>query len=159
MEALLISLSHLGDMEIRMFRGSDQPQLKRLVSEVLDEYGFKLDEEWGRDLENPQAVYVDEGGAIFLLCDRDEIVGSCIVSPASVEEAALRRMYIKSAYRGKGWGQRLLDDALKFAQLKGYRKVFLYTHPAFSNAVGFYKRHGFRETRREEEWIRLERNL
>jgi hypothetical protein len=65
-----------------LFRSSDQPHLRRLVSEVLGEFGFELDEEWGRDLENPQAEYVDTGGAVFVLCDRDEIVGSCALQPS-----------------------------------------------------------------------------
>jgi ribosomal protein S18 acetylase RimI-like enzyme len=68
-------------------------------------------------------------------------------------------MYIKSAYRGKGWGQRLLDEAIQFARSKGCRKVFLYTHPEFSRAVEFYRRNGFRETRRKGNWVRFERNL
>jgi len=150
---------HFRIIEIRLFRGSDQPQLRKMVSEVLGEFGFELDGEWGRDLDDPQAEYVDSGGAFFLLCDGDEIVGSCAISPASTRTIALRRMYVKSAYRGKGWGQKLLDEALQFARLKGYGKVFLYTHPVFSEAIEFYKKNGFKETRRKEQWIRYEKKI
>ena len=142
-----------------MIRESDQPNLKKLVSEVLGEYGFTVDEVWDNDLIDPQGEYLDKGGVCFVLYDGDELVGSCAVKPLNKRVAKLRRMYLKSKYRGKGFGGQLLGEAEKFARSKGFKKMVLDTHIRLSQAVEFYRKSGFKETRRNEDILHFEKNL
>jgi len=146
-------------MELRLFRKSDQPNLKKLVSEVLGEYDFTVNEVWDNDLDDPQGEYIDKGRACFVLYDGDELVGSCAVMPLDKQVAKLRRMYLKSEYRGKGFGSQMLREAEKFARSKGFKKLVLTTHSHLSRAIAFYKRSGFKETGSDEDILHFEKNL
>jgi putative acetyltransferase len=146
-------------MELRLFSKSDQSNLKKLVSEVLEEHGFTINEVWDYDLDDPQGEYLDKGGACFVLYDGNELVGSCALKPLDRETAKLRRMYLKSEYRGKGYGGQMLRETEKFARSKRFKKLILTTHSHLSQAIAFYRRNGFKETQRDGDILHFEKNL
>jgi ribosomal protein S18 acetylase RimI-like enzyme len=57
----------------------------------------------------------------------------------------LKRMYIKDAYRGKGLGKTLLNQALSVAQALGYKKLRLDTVSSMKSAISLYESAGFYE--------------
>jgi predicted GNAT family N-acyltransferase len=54
--------------------------------------------------------------------------------------AKLERLAVRKAYRGKGYGQQLLDFLMEFCQAKGFSKVYLH---AQQGKEGFYLKNGF----------------
>ena len=56
----------------------------------------------------------------------------------------LRRHHVRTRHRGAGVALRLLDGALRLARERSARCVWLKVDKASPQAVGFYRKHGFR---------------
>jgi GNAT superfamily N-acetyltransferase len=60
------------------------------------------------------------------------------------EEGAHLRWFIASEkLRGKGVGDALLDDAIRFCAGNGYPSIYLWTFEGLHAAHGLYRKHGF----------------
>jgi ribosomal protein S18 acetylase RimI-like enzyme len=59
------------------------------------------------------------------------------------ETLEIERLYISAEYQGKGLGKFLINEAIKFAQEKGKRKVWLGVWENNEKAIAFYKKSGF----------------
>ncbi|OHB80176.1 MAG: hypothetical protein A2Z25_02330 [Planctomycetes bacterium RBG_16_55_9] len=57
----------------------------------------------------------------------------------------LRKMYLHKAYRGKGLGRCLLEDALTRAKQLGFKTMVLETASVLKEAISLYKSYGFVE--------------
>jgi GNAT superfamily N-acetyltransferase len=75
-----------------------------------------------------------------------EIEGSVAIdgSKAAHEGAHLRWFICSDALRGQGVGRRLLQEALAFADQRGYGTVHLWTFAGLDAARHLYEAHGFR---------------
>ena len=81
-----------------------------------------------------------------------EVAGSVFVLPAAGEAAGtaqLRMLYVEPAFRGRGVGKRLVDQAIRFSREAGYRRIILWTQDCLASARAIYQRAGF-ELEREE---------
>ena len=58
----------------------------------------------------------------------------------------MKRLYVRPAGRGKGTGTLLVKTILEAAVRQGYRLMKLDTVPSMKEAIGLYKRFGFKET-------------
>jgi|SRR5665647_800449 len=61
--------------------------------------------------------------------------------PPSVCE--LVKMYISKEYRGRGWGNMLLQKCFDEARKQGYKKMYLESMPELNNAIAMYLKNGF----------------
>jgi DNA-binding MarR family transcriptional regulator/N-acetylglutamate synthase-like GNAT family acetyltransferase len=71
-------------------------------------------------------------------------VGSVTLVRKSPEEAQLRLLIIDPAARGLRLGERLVDECIRFATRKGYRKLVLWTNDNLHAARRIYQKAGFR---------------
>tara|TARA_R110002020_G_scaffold126624_14_gene284475 strand:+ start:349 stop:1281 length:933 start_codon:yes stop_codon:yes gene_type:complete len=82
-----------------------------------------------------------------------EIAGSVYIVPASASEgegtAQLRMLYTEPAYRGRGVGRRLVQEAVRFSRESGYRRVILWTQDCLVGARHIYQGAGFTLLREE----------
>ena len=67
-------------------------------------------------------------------------------------QAALRKMFVAPAFRGRehGTAKFLLDELLAWSRTQRLRDIYLGTTAKFLAAHRFYEKHGFREIARED---------
>jgi len=86
------------------------------------------------DAAKERCVIAERGG---------EVVGSAFVVKQSARIAKLRMVYVEPSARGLGIGRRLVEECLRFARAKGYRKMVLWTNDILVSARRIYQAAGF----------------
>lgn len=136
-------------MRIRPATNRDAAAVRRLVFGVLDEYGLSPDPDGtDADLTDIEAHYQRPGG-LFEVVEGDDgrIVGSVGLMPMQTETGRvgeLRKMYLAPDVRGRGLGRQLLERVLEHARALGFVRIELETATPLVEAIGLYRRYGFR---------------
>ena len=127
-----------------------------VVSVVLpiqqSEFGIPISLEAQPDLGDIPGFYRRGAGNFWVALVDDEVVGTLGLLDIGNGQAALRKMFVKAAWRGAGHrvASRLLDTLLLWCRAHGVNEVFLGTTAKFLAAHRFYEKHGFREIRSAE---------
>ncbi len=75
-----------------------------------------------------------------------EILGGGGIFPSEglpAQTCELVKMYLSPGARGRGLGQRLIEQCLEFATGSGYLQVYIETMPELRKAVSIYEKFGF----------------
>ena len=73
-----------------------------------------------------------------------ENVGFVMLIKQTDEVAKLRMLLVDPKARGLGIGQRLVEECIRFARQRGYKKMTLWTNDILATACHIYKRCGFK---------------
>jgi putative acetyltransferase len=125
---------------------ADVPAVVALVRTVLAEFDLSFGEGAATDdqLASLPGSYVEHGGAFWVAVDADaKLLGTAGVFPLDPGVFELRKMYLDPAARGRGVGQRLLDESLAWARAQGGRRMVLDTTDKMTSAIRFYEANGF----------------
>jgi putative acetyltransferase len=132
---------------LRPANNKDCEKITNLVYDVLKEYNLKPDPAaTDADLKDIEHSYFERGGTFYVLEEKDgSIVGAYGLYQIDNQVCELRKMYVYSAYRGKGLGKFLLDSALLQARQLGFKRIILETASVLKEAISLYKSYGFVE--------------
>ncbi len=108
------------------------------------ENGF--DRSLGRDI--PDAEMTPPAGYFLLARSDGKPVGCAALVRLDAQAAEIKRMWTAPSARGRGVARRMLCELERLAREAGYRKLFLDTNRALSEAQALYRRQGFVETAR-----------
>jgi len=134
-------------VEINLARSADDFALaKALFLEYAGDIGLDLSfQDFDQELAGLTAQYGPSEGGILLLTIEGLPAGCVAVRRFEKDIAELKRMYVRPAYRGQGYGRRLGEEALALARRLGYRAIRLDTLPQMGKAISLYQSFGFVE--------------
>ena len=127
---------------------------------VVHAHGRFYAEEYGWD-ERFEALVAEIAAAFVQNFDRKrercwiaemdgESVGSVFVVKDTKTTAKLRLLIVDPKARGRGLGKRLVEECIRFAREKGYRRLALWTQSNLAAARGIYRAAGFRKVKEEK---------
>ena len=83
---------------------------------------------------------------LWLVCRDDLAVGSVFIIELPGATAQLRLLFVHARLRGLGLGRWLVQSAVEYARLAGFRSVFLWTVRGLDRATRIYEDAGFIKT-------------
>jgi len=135
---------------IRRIEKCDNPFVAAMIRKVFDDY----------DVPREKTVYTDSttdllyetfqtNGSVFWVVEvNDKIAGSCGIYPTEglkEDYVELVKLYLAKEIRGLGIGKMLILKSIETAKDLGYKHLYLESFPKFIEAIGLYKKQGFKE--------------
>lgn len=134
---------------LRPATDADSPAVVAVIRRVLRAYRLPFDPDGiDRPLFELESRFSGPGRRFWVIEDCGRVVGTVAIDRRRRGLAELKKMFLDRRYRGRGLGKRMLRAALDFARRSGYRRVMLETHSSLDEAIGLYRRAGFRRLRR-----------
>ncbi len=149
---------------IRRFQDSDHDAVWALHHDALHDAGAHAGSgPWDDDLHAISRVYLEQGGDFIVGLVDDELVAMGAVRRSGPRRAEIKRMRVAPHLQRRGFGRRVLEHLESRAAEFGYTQLQLDTTADQLAAQALYRRHGYRETAREQrdrfELIFYEKNL
>jgi putative acetyltransferase len=90
--------------------------------------------------------YAPPWGCLLLATADDDPAGCVALKQLGDGVAEMKRLYVRSRYRGTGLGRRLAERAIDEAKKRGYQAIRLDTvAPEMARAVKLYRSLGFKD--------------
>jgi GNAT superfamily N-acetyltransferase len=117
-----------------------------------DEFGIPITLADQPDLADIPGFYQRGAGNFWIAMHDGAVVGTIALLDIGERQAALRKMFVAPAFRGRehDTAKQLLDELLAWSQAHDLRHIYLGTTANFRAAHRFYEKHGFREIERTD---------
>ena len=132
----------------------DTVDLLGQVADIFREYAQSLPIDLGfqgfeQELATLPGDYASPRGALLLATVDGVVAGCCALRPLDASDYAnaseMKRLYVRSAFRGFGLGRELASHTLDVARQVGYSHVLLDTLDEMETARSLYFELGFEE--------------
>jgi len=133
---------------IHIVRSSEEMEPVRvLFREYAGSLGFNLCfQSFDQELAELPGQYAPPLGCLLLATVEDKPAGCVGLKKLTDDVCEMKRLYVRSQYRGTGLGRTLAEQIIQEAQRLGYRTIRLDTIPSLmENAVALYRSLGFRD--------------
>jgi ribosomal protein S18 acetylase RimI-like enzyme len=130
---------------------ADSPAQIALARELFLEYARSLNfslcfQSFDEELTGLPGDYAPPNGRLLLAEYDGQLAGCIALHKLEANISEMKRLYLRPEFRGKGLGRALAEKLISEAQQIGYQRMRLDTvEPAMKEAVGLYRRLGFRE--------------
>jgi len=129
-------------LEIAENRREHLKDFIRLNEEWITTY-FEIEDIDRKLAANPEKV-IDDGGYIFSLMLKNEVIGVCALFNNGNGVYELARMAVSPNHQGKGYGNQLISVCLSKAKNLMAKKIYLVSNTKLTAAVSLYKKYGFK---------------
>jgi GNAT superfamily N-acetyltransferase len=121
-------------------------EIRNLFREYQRYLGFDLCfQGFERELAQLPGEYAAPDGRL-ILCEFEGAPAGCIaLKPIGTAVCEMKRLFVRSDFRGHGLGRRLSMYVIEEARRIGYEVMKLDTVPALTQALSLYRSLGFRE--------------
>ncbi len=121
-----------------------------VARQLFAEYAASLEVDLGfqgfsEELEHLPGAYARPGGGLLLALQEAEPAGCVAFRPLQAGTCEMKRLYVRPAARGAGWGRRLTERVVGDARSAGYDRMRLDTLPSMASALRLYLDMGFRD--------------
>jgi putative acetyltransferase len=122
-------------------------QARELFLEYAQSLGFSLCfQNFDKELASLPGGYAPPEGRLLLAEDGSQVVGCVALHKLDPGICEMKRLYLRPAARGKGFGRVLADRIIAEARQIGYQRMRLDTvEPVMKDAVAMYHKLGFKE--------------
>jgi len=133
-------------MQVRPIAKDDYDKVKELILDILTkEYPFDRSAYSDSDLYDIGGTYKGERENFFILEDEGKIIGTVGIKEDSKDTALLRRLFVDTTERGKGYGATLMGEAVKFCTENGYSEIVFRTTNRMTGAIELCQKKGFKK--------------
>ncbi len=129
-------------IEIVDYRPEHAQAWAQLTEGWLTEGGFAIEAKDRQSMDDPQGVFLDKGGRIFIAESEGQAVG-CGALIRMGDGFEVCKMTVSPAARGTGLGRKLLAACEAAARDAGARFLYLETNSRLAPAIGLYEAFGF----------------
>lgn len=99
---------------------------------------------WEDELEAIPGVSVPPKGSYLLATVDGQPAGCVTLKPLDEENCELKRLFIRSFFRGQSVGTHLVDAFMQSARALGYKFAVLSSHISMTKAHDIYRKSGFK---------------
>ena len=125
---------------------ADESAVRELFLEYAASLPFSLRfQNWEHELANLAEGYGPPEGSLILAFEEDAPAGCVALRRYGESVCEMKRLYLRSGYRGQKLGKRLAQAIVAEARKLKYQRMVLDTVPQMSEAIALYRDLGFRE--------------
>jgi ribosomal protein S18 acetylase RimI-like enzyme len=136
------------DRIIRPFTPADQVAARRPILDGLGEHFGSIDETRNPDIDDILASYVIPGHIFLVAQVGGVLVGTAALIVQDARTGRVVRVSVSRGYRRRGIGRALVTRLVEAARARGLTRLWMETNDDWADAIGLYRRCGFREYKR-----------
>ncbi len=99
------------------------------------------------DIETFQNIEreIVNGGMIYFATENDEVMATCMTRHIGNEIWEICKLAANEKYKGKGAGNAVFEQCMKYAIDHGAKKLFMLSNSRLQAALHIYHKYGFKE--------------
>lgn len=148
----------MAEIKFREFTVKDAEKFMALNVEWIQMY-FEVEPIDEKVLSNPKTEILDPGGYIVMGEIEGEVVGTFAFIKKENQVYEFSKMAIDPKFRGKGYGNIMMQSAISFAKKHHWDKIILYSNTILKNSIHLYFKYGFIEVPMEANVIYSRGNI
>lgn len=136
-------------MLIRTFAKKDSENVKELIVSILSkEYPFDRKVYENSDISDITKTYGGKRDIFYVIESDGEIIATVGVKEDSKDTALMRRLFVKPAFRRKGYGALLVNKAIDHCKKNHFKHIVFRATGKMIQAINLINKMGFKEIER-----------